>query len=411
MAELAALGSPLLIRRGSTAQVLATLCRELGASGLDFTAPLDPLGRRRVQEVRVRLAGLECRPHPGVTLYDPKAIRNRSGEPFKVFTPFWKALNLYGDPPLPLDAPSRLVPPSIAVQGLELSELGLKPLKPDWAAGLRRTWVPGSRAGRERLASFLRGAIQRYATDRDFPVRSGTSTLSPYLATGEVSPGEVWHAVRNAQRAGVVSGESAEAWLRQLAWREFAWHLLDAFPHTLSQPLRPQFEAFPWRDDPDAFVAWTRGQTGYPIVDAGMRQLWETGWMPNRIRMIAASFLVKHLLIPWQWGARWFEDTLVDADLACNTFGWQWVAGSGADGVPYFRIFNPITQAETFDPDGEYIATWVPELAPLPPQLRHQPWRADPQEVGGYPPPIVAHAWARQRALHAFDEMKKTQKA
>lgn len=407
-AELAALGSPLIIRRGPTVEVLESLCREVGASGVDVTRPLDPLGRRRLDEVRSRLGALEVQAHPGVTLFAPEAIRSRSGQPFQVFTPFWKALLAHGEPPLPLPAPSRLMPPGASVRGLEVADLGLLPIAPDWAGGLCRTWTPGSQAGRALLGEFLDGALPHYATERDFPARSGTSRLSPYLATGEVSPREAWHAVRGLQQEGGGFGESAEAWLRQLAWREFAWHLLEAHPHTLNQPLRPQYAAFPWRDDPEAFAAWTRGRTGYPIVDAGMRQLWETGWMPNRVRMIVASFLVKHLLIPWQEGARWFEDTLVDADLACNAFGWQWVAGSGADGAPYFRIFNPLTQAQKFDPNGSYIARWVPELAGLPPALRHQPWQDGACDVpGSYPRPIIDHPWARNRALEAYAEMTR----
>ncbi len=286
--------------------------------------------------------------------------------------------------------------------------LCLRPDRPDWAAGLQRTWVPSRAAAERRLAAFLTDALDRYPIDRDHPAIPGTSSLSPYLASGQLSAREAWHAVRTRAIAGQTEPASADAWLRQLAWREFAWHLLAAFPTMRDQPLRPQYAAFPWRDDAEGYHAWTRGETGYPIVDAGMRQLWETGWMPNRVRMIAASFLVKHLLLPWRLGARWFEDTLVDADPACNAFGWQWVAGSGADGAPFFRIFNPVTQGERFDPEGTYIARWVPELAPLPPRQRHRPWAHSledrPQD---YPRPLVAHESARARALAAFHASRR----
>lgn len=410
-ADLARLGSPLLIRTGPSAEVLEALCRESRARGLDLTRPLDPLGRHRLERVRSRLPGLDIRVHPGVTLFEPEAIRTRSGAPYQVFTPFWEALRAHGEPPLPLPPPERLVKPEADLAGCLVSDLGWRPVSPDWASGLRRTWEPGSRAGREGLARFLADALARYPDDRDFPAVDGTSRLSPYLASGELSVREAWHAVRRAQDAGAVSMAPADAWLRQLAWREFAWHLLEAYPSMRERPLRPQYEAFPWREDPADFRAWTRGRTGYPIVDAGMRQLWETGWMPNRVRMIAASFLVKHLLLPWQDGARYFEDTLVDADLACNAFGWQWVAGSGADGAPYFRIFNPTAQAERFDPRGDYIARWVPELAVLPPEWRHQPWKAPPLLRGEYPPPRVDHAQARERALAAFARVRDPRSA
>lgn len=408
--ELAVLGSPLIIRSGPTVETLATLCREAGASGIDLTRPFDPLGRDRLSTLRSRLSGVDLQAHAGATLFLPAELRNASGQAFQVFTPFWKALRALGEPSLPLPAPAALDRPSVTVTGLGLDELGLTPRHPDWAGGLRRTWTPGSRAGRARLSAFLADGLSRYATDRDYPARDGASELSPYLASGELSVREAWHAVRAVQRARGVSDDAAEAWLRQLAWREFAWHLLDAHPYTLFQPLRPQYAAFPWRDDPESFAAWTRGETGYPLVDAGMRQLWETGWMPNRVRMVVASFLVKHLLIPWQQGARWFEDTLVDADLASNVFGWQWVAGSGADGAPYFRVFNPLAQAKTFDPDGAYIARWIPELAALPPALRHQPWQSSVERGAAetYPRPIIEHAWARNRALQAFAAMKES---
>jgi deoxyribodipyrimidine photo-lyase len=259
-------------------------------------------------------------------------------------------------------------------------------------------WTPGERGALALLARARGGVAEAYANERDQPGRAGTSRLSPHLHFGEISPREIWHAL-----------PGAGAYLRQLVWREFAHHLLHHFPHTPGEPLRPEFARFPWRSDPRALKAWQRGRTGYPIVDAGMRELWSTGWMHNRVRMIVASFLVKHLRLPWQEGAYWFWDTLVDADLANNTLGWQWSAGCGADAAPYFRIFNPMLQGEKFDPEGAYVRRWVPELAPLSNRWIHQPWNAPPLERSGldYPPPIVDHAEARAAALAAFASLNK----
>jgi deoxyribodipyrimidine photo-lyase len=248
--------------------------------------------------------------------------------------------------------------------------------------------------------------MRLYSELRDLPACRGTSRLSPHLHWGEISPRQLWHQGRGMR--------GSEAFLRQLVWREFAHHLLHHFPHTAEEPLRPQFASFPWDGDPDLLVAWQKGQTGYPLVDAGMRELWHTGWMHNRVRMVSASFLVKHLLLPWQLGAAWFWDTLVDASLANNTFGWQWTAGCGADAAPYFRIFNPMTQGKKFDPEGEYIRRWVPELARLPDKLIHEPWlgtRAVLEHLGvklgtTYPHPVVDHALARQRALDSYRRMQ-----
>lgn len=410
-AELKALGSPLILRRGDPAQVLADLARDVGASVIHATRPLDPLGKSRMSAVQERSGNVRLMLHPGVTLFAPEELLNLAGYPYQVFTPFWKALLAKGDPPLPLPCPARLAAPPLPVRSDALADFELLPSGPDWAGGLRRAWIPGTVHARERLATFLDSGIERYDVERDIPAHAGTSRLSPYLASGEISPREVWHAVRRAQLDGRVPAKGADSWLRQLAWREFAWHLLAAYPEMLVRPLRAKYEAFPWREDPTGFRAWTRGETGYPIVDAGMRQLWETGWMHNRVRMIVASFLVKDLLIPWQAGARWFEDTLVDADLACNAFGWQWVAGSGADSAPFFRIFNPVTQAQKFDPAGEYIQRWLPELRGLTPNVLHEPWGAGKAPTVGqgcerYPRPMVSHAFARERALQALAFMK-----
>ena len=301
-------------------------------------------------------------------------------------------------PPEPTSAPRRLRAPAQWPASLAISELGLEPND-----GIHQTWQPGEQGASRRMKAFLSTAIETYSAERDRPDLRGTSRLSPHLHFGEIGARRIWH---EARRHGAI----ADPFLRQIAWREFSCHLLFHYPHTPREALRPEFRRFPWRMDAVGLRAWTRGMTGYPMVDAGMRELWHTGWMHNRVRMLAASFLVKHLMIPWQEGAAWFWDTLVDADLANNTMGWQWSAGCGADATPYFRIFNPVIQGRKFDPDGEYVRHWVPELARVPSQWIHQPWEAPASllskagvELGrNYPRPIVEHAAARKRALVAL---------
>ena len=277
-------------------------------------------------------------------------------------------------------------------------------------------WRPGEAGAREALKNFCTTELSDYRFSRDRPDTAGTSRLSPYLHFGEISSRQVWHGLQRRYAARVAGTDAwkTSQFVAELGWREFAYHLLCHFPSTPTHPLRPEFERFPWRRSPDLLRAWQRGRTGYPIVDAGMRQLWATGWMHNRVRMIVASFLVKDLLIPWQEGARWFWDTLVDADLASNTLGWQWTAGCGADAAPFFRIFNPVTQGEKFDPAGEYVMRWVPELRGLTPEWIHRPWLAPAEllrqagiEFGrNYPKPIVDHATARSQALTAFEKLQ-----
>ena len=297
---------------------------------------------------------------------------------------------------------------------MPLAAFDLLPRKPDWAGGLRETWVPGEAGAQQTLARFLDDRLAQYDDARDQPAAEATSRLSPHLHFGELSARMVWHAIAARPHADARLARAAEKFLSELAWREFAHHLLYAHPAMPEDPLRAPFADFPWRDDEAAFAAWTRGATGYPIVDAGMRELWQTGTMHNRVRMIAASFLVKDLLVPWQRGAAWFWDTLVDANLANNAMGWQWVTGCGADAAPYFRIFNPILQGERFDPDGAYVRRFVPELANLPAAWIHKPFAADAETLARaniilgktYPHPIVNHAKARARALDAFARIK-----
>jgi deoxyribodipyrimidine photo-lyase len=405
----------LLLRRGSAARVLAELVEATGAEHVHCSKSYDPAGRATEDEVRRQLARRAAllTVHAGRLLFDPEQIRTGTGGPFKVFTAFWKAC-LAAEPP----GPPRRVPTGLrfaraALETDELKDWRLSPGAPDWAAGLRERWSPGEDAARAGFDAFLAAGLEHYPGGRNRPDRAGTSRLSPHLHYGELSPRSVWAAVR---RAGADPRRSAgaAALLRELGWREFAQHLLWHWPDFATTSFRPQFRRFPWRDDPEALASWQRGRTGYPLVDAGMRELWHTGWMHNRVRMVAGSFLVKHLLIPWQRGAAWFWDTLVDADLANNAAGWQWVAGSGADAAPYFRVFNPVLQAKRFDPEGDYIRQWVPELARLPVPFIHEP-SAAPVEVlraarvdlgSSYPLPIVEHRAGRARALAAYASVK-----
>jgi deoxyribodipyrimidine photo-lyase len=305
-----------------------------------------------------------------------------------------------------------LVCPRKWPKSVDLAALKLEPTL-DWANGFTAHWNLGEEGATRRLHRFINHGLKGYSRGRDHPAIDGTSRLSPYLHFGEISPHQVWDAVQKPRSR---SRQAVDRYCTELGWREFSHHLLFHFPHTPEQPLRKDFKAFPWIYDRRALWAWQRGRTGFPIVDAGMRQLWRIGWMHNRVRMIVASFLVKDLLIPWVQGAMWFWDTLVDADLGNNTLGWQWVAGCGADAAPYFRIFNPVSQGERFDPEGDYVREWVPELAKLPKKWIHRPAEAPPEvlakanvEIGmNYPKPLVDHAEARQRALKAFEKVKKS---
>ncbi|AWJ84984.1 deoxyribodipyrimidine photolyase [Azospirillum sp. TSH58] len=414
---LAKLGSPLVLRSGDPAAVLAALAEETGADTVLCNRRAGPTAIARDRRVGERLTGrgLTVHPHNAALLYEPGSIRTKSDTPFRVFTPFWKALLSMPEPPRPTRAPAKLTPPAKPVSSESLNDWGLLPTAPDWAGGLRERWVPGEEAARERLADFLDGPVAAYPTERDRPDHDGTSALSPHLAFGEIGPRQIWHAARHAAAERHELAAGAEAFLRELGWREFNHHLLREEPGIPDTPLDARFARFPWRTDKAGLRAWQRGRTGYPIVDAGMRQLWQTGWMHNRVRMIVGSFLIKDLLIPWQEGEAWFWDTLVDADIANNAGNWQWVAGCGADAAPFFRVFNPILQGEKFDPEGAYVRRYVPELGKLPSRWIHKPWEAPDEALRqagitlgkDYPRPIVDHGGARDRALAAFNEIKK----
>jgi deoxyribodipyrimidine photo-lyase len=362
-------------------------------------------------------AGIEVKSFSGALLNEPHTIANKQGRPFQVFTPYWRhCLTLPVAPPMKLAA-GPLPGPAKWPRSLEVGELGLLPTIP-WDAGFSAVWTPGEIGAAKRLRTFAARAMADYAEQRDHPDRDGTSMLSAHLHFGEVSPRQVWSTVQGLSKESGVFPPSrgAGVYLTEIGWREFAYHLLFHFPRTPEAPLREEFARFPWANDPGGMRlrAWRRGRTGYPIVDAGMRQLWATGWMHNRVRMIVASFLVKHLRLSWTHGAAWFWDTLVDADLASNTLGWQWSAGCGADAAPYFRIFAPVLQGLKFDGAGDYVRRWVPELARMPAEHIHAPWEAPLHvlaEAGvtlgaTYPHPIVDHAKARAEALAALKQLR-----
>jgi deoxyribodipyrimidine photo-lyase len=416
-ASLRARGSRLLLARGDSAEVLTWLVGETGATSVYWNRRYEPAAIRRDTALKAALAaaGVEARSFNSALLFEPPAVAKKAGGPFQVFTPFWRHCLT-----LPMEEPNRLTPGPLPVpddwpESLPLPELGLTPTA-RWDGGLSEKWKPGEEAAQKRLRQFTPRAAD-YAEHRDLPAQDGTSALSAHLHFGELGPRQVWAAVCALSKdSGVFpASRGAQVFLAEVGWREFAYHLLYHFPQTPDAPLRPEFARFPWRTDAEQLGAWQRGRTGYPIVDAGMRQLWQTGWMHNRVRMIVASFLVKHLRLSWQEGAAWFWDTLVDADLASNTLGWQWSAGCGADAAPYFRIFNPILQGRKFDPEGDYVRRWVPELAKVGTAVIHSPWEASAAELaaagvklgGNYPAPIVDHATARAEALSALAKIRK----
>jgi deoxyribodipyrimidine photo-lyase len=408
-------GSRLILRRGDATEVLAALVRETGASEVLCNRVHEPWAAARDARVAATLKarGVSFRTFESALIFPPESLPGPKGSGYRVFTPFWKACLARPAPTTPDRPPKGLAAPERWPVSDSLGAWSLRPTKPDWAAGLRAAWTPGEAGAQERLRDFVDDPLAGYVVGRDRPDRSGTSRLSPHLRFGEIGPRQVWHAI--AARASTEGGAGdAQAFLRQLGWREFSYHLLSYLPSIPENPLQEKFARFPWRDERAARAAWERGRTGYPLVDAGMRELWTTGWMHNRVRMVTASFLVKHLLHPWRAGEAWFWDTLVDADLANNAASWQWVAGCGADAAPFFRIFNPVLQGEKFDPDGAYVRRWVPEIARLPAPLIHQPWKARPVDLADagidlgttYPRPIVDHAAARVRALAALKSTK-----
>lgn len=405
-------GLELIIRTGKSLDCLMEIIKESGADQVVWNRryELESIKRDSFLKTSLHQKGIKAQSFNGSLLFEPVTIQNKQKKPFQVFTPFWKhCLSLSADlSPLPI--PPTIKPYKEHLNSRSVEELNLLP-KISWDLGLKKTWTPGTLGAKQHLTFAIQQVVVQYKQMRDFPAIRGTSQLSPYLHWGEISPRLIWQAVSQT----ITPSEVAEPYLRQLGWREFAHHLLYHFPHTPTQPLREEFTRFPWKKNETHLEAWKKGRTGYPIVDAGMRELWETGWMHNRVRMIVGSFLVKDLLIHWMEGARWFWDTLVDADLANNTLGWQWVGGCGADAAPYFRIFNPITQGVKFDPNGDYVRKWVPELSSLSNDWIHSPWEAPSDVLRGagislgihYPHPIVDHKQARDEALEALKSIAK----
>ncbi len=411
-AALAAAGSRLHLAHGPTVAALRRWARACGAETVYATAIAEPEAERTAREAAAALAedGVALRVLPDGLLTDPHAVRNRSGGMYRAFTPFWRTVRGQLEPPLPAPSP-HLPPPGPTPEPEPLAALGLLP-RVRWDRKLEPLWQPGAHGAERRLEAFLPAGAAAYSEARDYPAQAGTSALSAHLHFGEISVRRLWHALADAAEQGAAAAESVEAFRAELGWREFAYHLLAQEPRLHERPVDRRFAAFPWREDPDGrlLAAWQRGETGIPLVDAGMRELWATGWLHNRARMVVGSFLVKNLRLPWQHGEAFFRDTLVDWDRASNSMGWQWVAGCGADAAPYFRVFNPVRQGERFDPDGDYVRRWVPELAGLPKQWIHQPWAApaDARRRSGvtlgrdYPEPIVDLRESREAALAAF---------
>lgn len=400
----------LYLAAGDSLETLSRLILQSGASALYWTRCYEPALIERDSRIKaeLRTRGIHVESLPGNLLCEPWRITGSQQRPYRVFTPFWRKLEptLTALQPLPEARPRHWLrlPGSVRLEALELEP------RIDWARGLARSWQPGEAGARERLRRFSERAVNDYVAGRDRPADACTSQLSAHLHFGEISARQVHHALHGRiARAGMARKSGIQAYLRQLGWREFAHHMLYHFPGTCERNFNPRFDSFPWAPaDETVLERWRRGLTGVPLVDAGMRELWHTGWMHNRVRMVVASFLTKNLRQHWLHGARWFWDTLVDADLANNTLGWQWVAGSGADAAPYFRVFNPFTQAARFDPDAAYLKRWLPELATVPVGVVHEPWRDRQALAGcGYPEPMIDVKTSRQAALEAFQGLPR----
>jgi deoxyribodipyrimidine photo-lyase len=399
-------GTRLRMFVGPSLPTLQTLLMACDAEAVFWNRRYEPAIKHRDAAIKkaLRAQGYLARSFNGSLLFEPWQLQNKSGGPYKVFTPFWRTALASWRSPAPMDAPTILQGTDAGPGGVELDALRLGPAR-QWDAAFWVHWTPGEAGAGEALEAFIDGALRGYRAGRDRPDRTGTARLSPHLHFGEVAPWRVVATLENAR--GADSAADIDAFIRQLGWREFAHHLLHHFPDSTDRNLDPRFDRFKWaRPDHDALRAWQRGQTGVPIIDAGMRELWHTGWMHNRVRLVVGSYLCKHMRQHWLEGARWFWDTLVDADLANNTLGWQWIAGTGADAAPYFRVFNPVAQAQKFDPEGAYIARWVPEVSQLPLPARFAPWTQPElaaRLASRYPPqPIVDLGQGRDAALVAY---------
>jgi deoxyribodipyrimidine photo-lyase len=411
------LGTPLILLTGDPANLIRDLARITGASAVYWNRRYDPAFQAADSALKAELQAqnLVAESFAGQLLHEPTRLRTGSGTSYKVYSPFWRALEPDVENRQPLDAPQSLTPygnlSNLPTESLD--RWHLLPTKPDWSGGLVDAWTPGESGAHERLSDFVEDRMQGYGDRRDIPGVDATSGLSPHLANGEITPAQIFDALKSTDNDAAPADRTK--FRKEVGWREFAWHLLANNPALPEKNHNPKFDTFPWLNNPRSLTAWQKGLTGYPVVDAGMRQLWQTGWMHNRVRMIVASFLTKHLLIDWRKGEAWFWDTLVDADPASNAASWQWVAGSGADAAPYFRIFNPVLQGEKFDAEGDYVRRFVPELAQMPKKFIHKPWAAPEQVLAAagvrlgdtYPHPIVDHRLARDRALAAYQQIKE----
>ncbi|MDE1158584.1 MAG: deoxyribodipyrimidine photo-lyase [Neorhizobium sp.] len=410
-AQLKSLGSDLILASGKAQDVLSDMAERTGASAVYVNRAYERTLIDRDIAIALKEKGIAIRAFHGQLLHDPKSIRTGSGNPFKVFTPFWNAMQRLQETHPPIDAPDAVPAPDHFPKSEGLDGWKLLPTRPNWALGFSDHWTPGEAGAAERLEDFIDRELHDYKRGRDLPSVDATSLLSPHLALGEISPARIWHATSGQPNR---AAEEVGHFRRELAWRDFCYSLLIEQPDLDETNWSDGFDGFPWQSDEKGFIAWTKGRTGYPIVDAGMRQLWQTGFMHNRVRMIAASFLIKDLMIDWRRGEKWFRDTLVDADPANNAANWQWVAGCGADASPFFRIFNPILQGEKFDPDGDYVKTYVPELQKLERKHIHRPFEAPAHvlEKAGitlgvtYPRPVIDHGFARDRALAAYKALR-----
>jgi deoxyribodipyrimidine photo-lyase len=398
------------VYRGDTLHVLRDIIHRSGAQAVYWNRLYEPAAIARDTHIKqvLREQGVAVHSHASALWHEPWQAKTKQGEPYRVFTPYWRSLrpslSVTTPQPEPAGVTWKALPPSLPLQALEL----LPRIR--WDNGLAETWRPGEQGAWESVELFCDDALADYATGRDLPARHGTSRLSPHLHFGEISPHQVLHALhQHTQRIDLRRRPDLEPFLRELAWREFAYHLLYHFPHTPTESFNARFADFPWATaDEVQLKRWQQGRTGIPLVDAGMRELWHTGWMHNRVRMVVASLLTKNLRQHWLHGARWFWDTLVDADLANNTLGWQWVAGCGADAAPYFRVFNPVSQARKFDPDGVYLRRWLPELADVSIDLLHEPWiDAGVTRRTGYPLSMLDLAVSRQHALGAYASWRR----
>ena len=412
--DLQAHGISLILKRGKALPVLDKLVQELKVTSLYWNRCYEPYAIQRDQEIKAHFKekGLEVKSFKASLLIEPFEVQTKTGGYYKVYTPFWKEILRRGISQRPLAKPIEMIPLSEKPASDRLEDLALLPIRPNWAAGFSEIWRCGEKAAHEKCLQFLNEQLDDYARGRDFPSKVATSLLSPHLHFGEISPLQIWYicAAFCDLHEKSMSEVNMARFLSELGWREFAHHLLYHDPQLPDRPMKEAFAKFQWDQNDDFLKAWQKGQTGFPIVDAGMRELWQTGYMHNRVRMIVASFLTKDLFIPWQVGEKWFWDTLVDADLANNSVSWQWVAGCGADAAPYFRIFNPVLQSKKFDVAGTYIRKWVPELKEMPDRYIHAPSEAPSLVLQGagvrlgenYPLPIVNHDVQRQKALERY---------